>query len=90
MKIIKLNSQIANTLDDFIIASKNLKQEMDIVKGLRTFKQDANERNKLNTRIKEMQFDLTCNMRFLESIKDNLLHVNNPYHDDIKLLLESA
>lgn len=90
MKIIKINSQIANTLDDFIIASKNLKQEMDIVKGLRTFKQDANERYKLNKRIKDMQFDLLCNLRFLESVKDNLLDKKNPYHNEINFLLQST
>jgi hypothetical protein len=90
MKIIKLNSQIANTLDDFIIASKNLKQEIDIVQRLRKTKQDANDRYKLNNRIKDMQFDLTCNMRFLESIKDNLLDKKNPYHNEINFLLQSA
>jgi len=90
MKITKINSQIANTLDDFIIASKNLKQEMDIVKGLRKFKQDANERYNLNQRIKSMQFDLNCNLRFLESVKDNLLDKKNPYHNEINFLLESS
>ena len=90
MKIIKLNSQIANTLDDFIIASKNLKQEIDIVQNLRKTKQDANERYKLNNRIKDMQFDLTCNMRFLESVKENLLDTKNPYHNEINFLLQSA
>ena len=90
MKITKINSQIANTLDDFIISSKNLKQEMDIVKGLRKFKQDANERYNLNQRIKSMQFDLNCNLRFLESVKDNLLDKKNPYHNEINFLLESS
>ena len=90
MKITKINSQIANTLDDFIIASKNLKQEMDIVKGLRKFKQDANERYNLNQRIKSIQFDLNLNLRFLESVKDNLLDKKNPYHNEINFLLESS
>ena len=90
MKIIKLNSQIANTLDDFIIASKNLKQEIDIVQRLRKTKQDANDRYKLNNRIKDMQFDLLCNLRFLESFKDNLLDKKNPYHNEINFLLQSC
>ena len=90
MKIIKINSQIANTLDDFIISSKNLKQEICIVKSLRKTKQDANERYKLNKRIKDIQFDLLCNLRFLESVKDNLLDKKNPYHNEINFLLQSA
>ena len=90
MKITKINSQIANTLDDFIIASKNLKQEIDIVQRLRKTKQDANERYNLNQRIKTMQFDLNCNLRFLESVKDNLLDKKNPYHNEINFLLESS
>jgi hypothetical protein len=90
MKIIKINSQIANTLDDFIIASKNLKQELDIIQSLRKTKQDANDRYNLNQRIKSMQFDLNCNLRFLESVKDNLLDKKNPYHNEINFLVQST
>ena len=90
MKIIKINSQIANTLDDFIIASKNLKQEIDIVQSLRKTKLDANDRYNLNQRIKSMQFDLNCNLRFLESVKDNLIDKKNPYHNEINFLIQST